>query len=49
MSLILLLIPTACYALEGFMAGYRGDYAGMITFSAYSLANVGLIWRFLYT
>ena len=48
-SLSLLLIPMGCYLLESAFCLKRGDYAGAITFAAYGVANIGLIWKFLYS
>jgi len=47
-SLYLILIPTACYLLEGILSFRRGDMAGFMVFVSYGTANLGLLWKFHY-
>lgn len=49
MTLWLLIVPTVCYMLSALIMFLDGDKAGALTFGAYGTANIGLIWRFLYT
>ena len=48
MTLWLLIVPTLCYLLSGFLFSLKGDYAGAVTFGAYGVANLGLIWKFIF-
>jgi hypothetical protein len=47
-QLFFLIVPTACYFAEAVLFWFSGDKSGALTFGAYGLANVGLIWKFLF-
>ena len=42
-SMILLLVPTLCYAAVAALEMRRGDYANVMVYGGYALANIGLI------
>lgn len=43
-SAVLLIIPTLCYAGVAVNEARRGNGPVVMTFGAYSIANLGLLW-----
>lgn len=43
-SAVLVIIPTVCYAGVAINELRRGNGPMVVTFSAYSVANLGLLW-----
>jgi hypothetical protein len=44
MTLWLIVIPTACYAIAAVAYGIQANWPMAVVYSGYAWANVGLLW-----